>query len=96
MNMYRIIEGRGTGKTSKLMLLAKENDATFVCSNPHAMEYKAQKYGIEGINFVSYGDFFNHRNEYHDKNYVVDEMESFIQELMFYHNNLIGYSLSLE
>ena len=28
--MYRIIEGRGTGKTSRLMLLAKENDAIFV------------------------------------------------------------------
>ena len=41
--MYRIIEGRGTGKTSRLMLLAKENDAIFVCSNPDAMKYKASK-----------------------------------------------------
>ena len=32
--MYRIIENRGTGKTSRLMLLAKENNAIFVCSNP--------------------------------------------------------------
>jgi hypothetical protein len=39
--MYRIIEGRGTGKTSRLMLLAKKNNATFVCENPRAMEYKA-------------------------------------------------------
>ena len=35
--MYRIIEGRGTGKTSRLMLLAKEADGVIVCSNPYAM-----------------------------------------------------------
>jgi len=40
--MIRIIDGRGTGKTSKLMLLAKENNAVFVCSNPRAMKYKAE------------------------------------------------------
>ena len=94
--MYRIIEGRGTGKTSRLMLLAKENNAIFICSNPNAMEYKAKQYGIEGINFISYGEYFNHRNEYHHEKYVVDEMEAFIQQALFYHNDLIGYTLSLE
>jgi len=39
--MIRIINDRSTGKTSQLMLWAKEYDATFVCSNPKAMEYKA-------------------------------------------------------
>ena len=55
--MYRIIDDRGTGKTSRLMLLAKENNAVFVCANPNSMEYKAKAYGISGITFVSYGDF---------------------------------------
>jgi hypothetical protein len=32
--MYRIIDGRGTGKTSRLMLLAKENNGVIVCANP--------------------------------------------------------------
>ena len=94
--MYRIIEGRGTGKTSRLMLLAKENNATFVCENPRAMEYKAQKYGINGIHFISYGDFFNHYKEYKDQEYVIDEIEIFIQQALFYHNKLIGYTLSVE
>jgi hypothetical protein len=35
--MIRIIDGRGTGKTSRLMLLAKEHNALFVCDNPDAM-----------------------------------------------------------
>ena len=39
--MIRIIDERGSGKTSRLMLLAKENNATFVCSNPSAMKVKA-------------------------------------------------------
>ena len=32
--MERIIDGRGTGKTNKLLMCAKANDAIFVCSNP--------------------------------------------------------------
>ena len=72
--MYRIIEGRGTGKTSRLMLFAKENNAIFVCGNPDAMRYKAKAYGIDSVNFISYGDFFNHYNEYSNQKYVVDEV----------------------
>ena len=94
--MYRIIEGRGTGKTSRLMLLAKENDASFVCSNPDAMKYKATKYGIDGIHFISYGEFFNHYNEYSHRKYVIDEIEVFIQQALFYRNELVGYTLSIE
>ena len=94
--MYRIIEGRGTGKTSRLMLLAKENNATFVCSNPDAMRYKAKAYGIEGINFISYGEFLAHCRDYSHQKYVVDEIERFSQDALFYRNELIGYTLSLE
>ena len=35
--MYRIIDDRGTGKTGRLMLLAKENNAVIACINPMAM-----------------------------------------------------------
>ena len=88
--MIRIIDDRSTGKTSQLMLLAKEYDATFVCSNPKAMEYKAQKYGIEGIEFMSYEKFSTVLN--HEKNYVIDELEDFIKSA--FGNSLIGYSIS--
>lgn len=88
--MIRIIDDRSTGKTSQLMLWAKEYDATFVCSNPKAMEYKAQKYGIEGIEFMSYEKFSTVLN--HEKNYVIDELENFIKSA--FGNSLIGYSIS--
>ena len=90
--MYRIIEGRGTGKTSRLMLLAKENNAIFVCANPNAMRYKAKQYGLSGIEFVSYHDFVT--NVY-DGNYVVDELEGFLNAIMG-QNKLIGYTISQE
>ena len=78
------------------MLLAKENNATFVCIDPRAMRYKAKAYGIEGINFISYGDFINHYREYQHQKYVIDEIERFIHDAYFYGNELIGYTLSLE
>ena len=88
--MVRIINGRGTGKTSQLMLLAKEHNAIFVCSNPKAMEYKANAYGLSGIEFVSYHDFVT--NVY-EGNYVVDELEAFLNAIMG-ENKLIAYTLS--
>ena len=90
--MIRIIDERGTGKTSRLMLIAKEYDATFVCANPKAMEYKAQAYGIDGINFMSYEKFSTVLD--HPGNYVIDELENFIKSA--FGNNLIGYTISEE
>lgn len=88
--MIRIIDGRDTGKTSKLMLLAKENKADFICSNPRAMKYKAEQYGIEGINFISYKDFMNYGSE----KYIIDELELYL--IQFLGNGLIGYSITNE
>ena len=54
-----IIEGRGTGKTKKLMIMAKENNGVLVCSNPLAMRSKAEAYGIVGFDIISYEDYLN-------------------------------------
>lgn len=89
--MIRIIDGRGTGKTSKLMLLAKENNAVFVCSNPRAMRYKAEQYGISNVEFQSYYDFLDDHNS--TSNYIIDEVDTFLKSI---NNNIIGYSLTNE
>ena len=95
--MIRIIDGRSTGKTGQLMLLAKENNATFVCSNPRAMEYKAKAYGIKGIHFISYGEFAAIEGLSRRGNFVIDELEHFIEATYFFgHANLIGYTMSEE
>ncbi len=94
--MYRIIEGRGTGKTSRLMLLAKENNATFVCSNPHAMEQKAHAYGIVGINFIDYNTYLTKGNKC--GKVVIDELEKFLNYIRQAHcgsGELLGYTISI-
>ena len=90
--MYRIIDGRGTGKTSRLMLLAKENNAIIACSNPKAMEQKAHAYGIVGIDFCSYHDLMDHSLTEHRPIYI-DEVEHFIK---YVHSDVNGYSLTNE
>ena len=90
--MIRVIDGRGSGKTSKLMEIAKENNAMFVCSNPQAMEVKARAYGISDIKFISYHDFVT---SYETGNIVIDEAEQFVKSIMG-DNQLIGYSLTIE
>lgn len=89
--MYRIIDSRGTGKSGRLMLLAKEYNGIIVCSNPRAMEYKAHEYGIVGVDFLSYEDFFNHRYN-PDKKIFLDEIENYIKR---FNSNILGYTLSI-
>lgn len=88
--MFRIIDKRGTGKTAKLITLAKENNADVVCSNPHAMEYKAKQYGINGVNFISYNDFTNYGSD----KYIIDELDIYLKSYLG--NGLIGYSITDE
>ena len=89
--MYQIIDKRGSGKTSRLMLLAQENNGVFVCANPHGMREKAKNYGFSGFEIVSYEDYLKHNYSY-NKMVFIDELELFVKSLG---NNLNGYSLSL-
>ena len=90
--MYRIIEGRGTGKTLRLMLLAKENNGVIVCSNPHAMRQKAIAYGLTGFDIISYNDYHNADYDL-NKPCFIDELENYIRYLG---GNISGYTISLE
>ena len=91
--MYRIIQGRGTGKTSNLMLTAKANEAVFVCADPCAMRHKAEAYGIVGIEFISYEDLMDDAPVC--ENIVIDELENFVKWIIT-NNKLVGYSLTNE
>ena len=88
--MYRIIDNRGSGKTGRLMLLAKETNSAIACSNPLAMKQKAYAYGIAGIDFISYDDLINGW----DDNVMIDELEMFIKYATS--AEVLGYTLSNE
>lgn len=91
--MYRIIDSRGSGKTSRLMLLAKETGAKIACSNPSAMRQKAYTYGITGIDFIPYSDLFNGNINTTDK-VMIDELELLLHN--YIDCDFIGYTLSNE
>ena len=91
--MYRIIDKKASGKTRKLMEIAKENKAIFVCSNPRAMESKAHAYGIVGIDFIDYFTFLDDKGK-EPANYVVDEIEMLLHYMFGMNRNLTGYTLT--
>lgn len=87
--MYRIIAGRGTGKTRSLLEYAKMNNLTIVCASPDSMRYKAQRYGLVGIDCISYGEYLNtHIGS--KKKYVIDELEAYLFK------DIVGYTLTNE
>ena len=89
--MYRIIDDRGSGKTGRLMLLAKETGAKIACNNPRAMQQKAYAYGITGIDFIPYSDLFHGAIDSNDK-VMIDELELFVKA--YIDGQLTGYTLS--
>lgn len=80
--MYRVIDERNSGKTYKLMEYAKNTNAVFVCKNPRAMEEKAHAYGFTDIEFVGYYAFLDHYGKDSGSNYVIDELEVFINYIL--------------
>lgn len=96
--MYRIIDNRGTGKTSRLLLLAKENGYTVVCRNPRRLIEKAHVYGIKGVKIISYEDLnYDTVDDFNEEiPIVIDELEDFVKYLLNEVNlKLGGYTLSL-
>ena len=91
--MYKIIDERSSGKTSRLMLLAKENNGIIVCRSPQLMQEKAYRYGITGIDFISYEKYLYTDDYDLSKPIYIDEIEQFLQII---DDTIEGYTLSLE
>lgn len=89
--MYRIIDRRGTGKTSRLLLLAKENNGIIVCQNPEIMRKQSYRYGITGIDFISYDSFSS--LYYYEKPIYIDELDLYLKHL---NKDIQGYTISNE
>ena len=97
--MIKILGNRFTGKTAKLLSLAKENNAIIVCKNTDHMRDRAYKYGLTGIMLVSYVDYINYlSNKVIDFNIdnrpvYIDDMSEFIKEI---DNNISGYTEAID
>ena len=89
--MDRYIVGHSsTGKTRKLLEVAKETNAVVVCWNPEAMRVKAQNYGIFGLEFYGYDDIRDIRE---GRNIVVDELKDFFKYALDY--KLDGFNMTV-
>jgi len=91
--MHQIIDKRGSGKTLRLMLLAKETGAIIVCANPHAFEAKAKAYEIEGLTFISYSDMYDINYDYGKTKLLIDEVDELLKA---WDDNIIGFNMSIE
>lgn len=94
--MIKIVDGRGTGKTSRLLLLAKEYNGVIVCSNPNAMRVKAESYGLTGIPCYSYDDYWSSSTDLNYNSGVpvfIDEIDEFLAHWDY---NIMGYTASTD
>lgn len=95
--MERIVDGRCTGKTRRLLEAAKEQGATVVCSNPSSFADKALQYGIVGLKFISYSDFLEGAYEPEENAVMIDELEGLLERFSSYEPvcRILGYTLSV-
>ena len=56
--MIIISGGRGIGKTKMLLEQAADAGGVVVCSDPASMRDRAHKYGITGLEIISYQDLY--------------------------------------
>lgn len=90
--MIKIIDTKSTGKTGRLMLLAKESNSIIVCANPKQYEQKALNYGLVGIDFISYEGYIANKDLYNTRTIYIDEISEF---LCYLGHNIKGYTESL-
>lgn len=93
--MYKIIDGRGTGKTTRLITLAKETNATIVAANPDYVHYKAERLGIFGVEVISYEQFISLRDQKPENQFMIDEISVFANYITRKTGGkLLGYTYS--
>lgn len=97
--LYRITGNRCTGKTSRLILLAKEQNGIIVSISPDYVKSLAHKYDISNIDVISYSEYnemlMGKRSSIdYDRPIFIDELEIFLQ--LYLDKNIQGYSISIE
>ena len=97
--MIKILGNRFTGKTARLLSLAKEKNAIIVCKNIEHMRDRAYNYGLTGIMLISYVDYINYlSNKAIDFNIdnrpiYIDDISEFMKEL---DKNISGYTEAID
>ncbi|MBR5480394.1 MAG: hypothetical protein IKU85_01665 [Bacteroidaceae bacterium] len=86
--MIIISGGRGIGKTKMLLEQAAAVGGTIVCRDPDIMRARAHKYGLTGLNIISYADFGPSENPTY-----IHDVNKFLAERF---GNVEGYTVCNE
>jgi predicted ATP-dependent serine protease len=76
--MITISGGRGIGKTKLLLETAKAEGGVIVCRDPEQMRDRAHKYGITGLEIISYEDLYTNRVISEEKHLYIHDINKFI------------------
>ena len=91
--MIKIIDTRGSGKTTKLLKLAYDEELVVVEPTKHAADYvkkMAKDLGYDGVNIISSSEFMSGACMKYHKHFLIDELEWFLESIGVY-----GYSQSV-
>lgn len=95
--MIKIIDKQGTGKTKKLLELAQDNNGVIICDSPNKMRERAFDYGITGIDYVTYEDYWFNTIETEEfiagRKVYIDKVSNF---LAAYDADINGYTDCME
>lgn len=76
MDKY-IIGANSSGKTRKMFEEAQKSGAVVVCKSPIHMQSKANAYGLYGLEFMSYEEFYN--GSVYAEKVAIDEIGNLIK-----------------
>jgi hypothetical protein len=74
--MIIISGGKGIGKTRMLLEQAAVSGGVIVCRDPDSLRARAHRYGITGLDIISYGEL----NNIYEKPVYIHDVNKFLTE----------------
>lgn len=91
--MFSISGEKGSGKTRALIEKVKMEDGILVCADTATMRERAHKYGITGLNLISYDDLYECKIDSYGKPLYIHDINQFIK---YSFHEVKGYSVCNE
>ena len=93
--MYKIVNGKGTGKTKALLVKAHDDGAIVFCKDAESMIERARGYGLLNMDIRNYPTLLELNELWNsDSKVYIHNIDDFLK---FYFGNLVkGYTMTYE
>jgi hypothetical protein len=91
--MFIVSGGKGTGKTRTLIARTVAEEGILVCEDPVAMRNRAHRYGITGLNTISYEELYERTAENINRPVFIHDINAFIRHGF---SSVQGYSVNTD